>query len=108
MAYSRYSRTSDWYIFAKVALGEEEAVLAVWHKDFRKGAPEFGLSEVRIMLELSDFRGYQGLVRRRCLCSGQRLSNLSQMKNLNQRQMISESIAASAMKSWRVPPATSS
>ena len=55
MSYTRYSPTSDWYIFARVALGSDEALLAVWHKDFRKDAPEFSLGEIQRMLELNNF-----------------------------------------------------
>lgn len=60
MSYVRYSRTSDWYIFARVSPVNNQMVLAVWHKDFRSHEPEFSVNEVQRMLASNDFSAVPG------------------------------------------------
>lgn len=62
MAYARYSRDSDWYIFwqadaaAAGRLPSKEAeVLAIWHADHRALAPSFPYAQVGVMLAKDDF-----------------------------------------------------
>ena len=42
MAYLRYTRECEWYVF-ELPSGK----LAVWHQDFRSQSPEYSESEVR-------------------------------------------------------------
>ena len=62
MAYRRYSTTSDWYIYWETssAKSKEDERLAVWHRDHRASAPNFGYREVLAMLEKNNFDGVPG------------------------------------------------
>jgi len=50
MAYLRYSRTCEWYIFER-----DDSRLAVWHKDFRSSDASFDRVEVESMLSADSF-----------------------------------------------------
>ena len=71
MAYARYDRNSDWYIFwhsssedlearSNAPRAKEEETLAVWHCDHRSEGPLFTYAEVRRMVESSDFSRIPG------------------------------------------------
>jgi hypothetical protein len=62
MAYRRYDKTSDWYIFWETssAKSKEDERIAVWHKDHRAAAPNFSYREVLAMLEENNFGGVPG------------------------------------------------
>jgi hypothetical protein len=57
MAYQRYSRTSNWYVYweASSVESKEDERLAVWHKDHRASSPTFSYREVLDMLETNNF-----------------------------------------------------
>ena len=55
MAYLRYSRTCDWYVFE-----QPDGSLAVWHQDHRRSGPSFMEAEVRAMLASNDFTRVPG------------------------------------------------
>jgi hypothetical protein len=50
MAYARYSRTCEWYIFER-----GDSLLAVWHKDFRDLDASFERTEVAAILANDSF-----------------------------------------------------
>ena len=72
MAYSRYGRTCEWYIFWEHALADEqreqagepkpksEETLAVWHSAHRTKCPLFTYAEVQAMLASSNFGSIPG------------------------------------------------
>ena len=64
MAYSRYSRTCDWYVFWESSSDEpvkkDDERLAIWHVDHRRECPSFSYSEVVLMLSTSDFSQVPG------------------------------------------------
>ena len=53
MAYLRYDKRCDWYVFA-IDTPEGEA-LAIWHADHRADGPTFSQSQVRDMLARRDY-----------------------------------------------------
>ncbi len=75
MAYARYSRKCDWYIFwytqANAAPGasaeparKEEEMLAVWHADHRADGPTYSYTQVREMLATGDLSRIPGYTAR--------------------------------------------
>jgi len=72
MAYARYDRGCDWYIFWESTNADEERaasgspkpkseqVLAIWHSSHRSVGPSFTYSEVREMLASGDFSRIPG------------------------------------------------
>ena len=59
MAYARYSRKCDWYVFATAKEPGVEQ-LAIWHADHRAADPTFSLSAVKAMLDADDFSRIPG------------------------------------------------
>lgn len=55
MAYLRYSRKCEWYVFET-----GDRILAVWHLDHRKDGPSFSESDVREMVSAKDFSRIPG------------------------------------------------
>ncbi len=68
MAYARYDRDCNWYIFqTSTALNEqpqgnskEKGLLAVWHADHRELRPSYTYFEIREMLDSNDFSQFPG------------------------------------------------
>jgi hypothetical protein len=62
MAYTRYSRECEWYIFRVdgAATRRQDERLAVWHADHRATGSEFSYSAVKDMMERSDFTAVPG------------------------------------------------
>jgi hypothetical protein len=62
MAYLRYSRDSDWYVFHQSSdtQNRNEEVLAVWHVDHRIESPQFTYAQVKQMLRRNDFSEIPG------------------------------------------------
>ena len=62
MAYRRYGRNGDWYIYweASTANAKEDERLAVWHVDHRASAPNFSYREVVDMLGANNFEQVPG------------------------------------------------
>ena len=66
MAYARYGRRCEWYIFWDSAnsgneeSGREDQSLAIWHQDHRAEGPHFSYAQVREMLRASDFSAIPG------------------------------------------------
>ena len=57
MAYRRYGRSGDWYIYweSSSAKSKEDERLAVWHIDHRASRPNFSYREIQDMLAVHDF-----------------------------------------------------
>jgi len=64
MAYLRYSKNSDWYVFAENQKSGAEARLAIWHSAHRVSAPSFSLADVRAMILADDLSRIPGYERR--------------------------------------------
>jgi hypothetical protein len=60
MAYLRYSRDCEWYVFDESRAGESECRLAVWHKDHEVQGASFTVSMIQKMLELEDYSSIPG------------------------------------------------
>ena len=65
MAYARYDRECDWYIFWHSRKGDEQTTrstqeLAIWHSDHRAEGPLFTYGEVKDMLSSGDFSRIPG------------------------------------------------
>jgi hypothetical protein len=72
MAYARYSRTCEWYVFWYTTKEDDERArrghpkskaeetLAIWHSAHRAEGPVFRYAEVTAMLERSDFSRVPG------------------------------------------------
>ena len=62
MAYTRYSRDCDWYVFwtGSDVTGPEGERLAVWHAEHRTRRPEFSYSAIKDMVRRSDFTAVPG------------------------------------------------
>ena len=60
MAYLRYSKDCDWYVFAQHSPEASEEMLAIWHVEHRSEGPVFPLSLVRTMLTTSDYSPIPG------------------------------------------------
>ena len=66
MAYARYGRQCDWYIFWSSGVSAGEAAsraaqsLAVWHKDHRSQQPHFTYAQICDMLKSSDLSAIPG------------------------------------------------
>ncbi len=69
MAYARYSRNCEWYIFwcttkertrRGSSRSKAEETLAIWHSEHRARGPLFSYAEVVQMLERSDFSRIPG------------------------------------------------
>ncbi len=62
MAYSRYGRESNWYIFWLSPHGatKDDERVAVWHADHRKDQPDFSYGEIRQMMAVDDFSQIPG------------------------------------------------
>ncbi len=62
MAYLRFSKDCDSYVFDETQKGEPESRLAVWHKDHRAPGASYTAGMIRKMLESGDYfriPGYQ-------------------------------------------------
>lgn len=55
MAYLRYSRTCEWYIFER-----DDSRLVVWHQDFRDSDTSYDRSEVASFLAHDSFKSIPG------------------------------------------------
>lgn len=55
MAYLRYSRTCEWYIFER-----NDSRLVVWHNDFRESDVSFDRSEITSILDADVFESVPG------------------------------------------------
>ena len=76
MAYSRYSKDCDWYIFwcstkedevhanREQPKSKEAQRIAVWHADHRSTQPLFTYPEVRRLLDSNDFSQIPGFQER--------------------------------------------
>jgi hypothetical protein len=66
MAYQRYSRQSEWYIFweATDAASRDEELLAVWHTDHRSDGATITYRDAREMLATGDFGRIPGFLNR--------------------------------------------
>jgi hypothetical protein len=66
VAYLRYDRKCEWYIFwnSPRAKAKEQERVAVWHVDHRAGGPDFSYAEVREMLRADDFSRVPGFSQR--------------------------------------------
>ena len=72
MAYARWNRRCDWYIFWHSTKADDEReqsgdrkpkaeeMLAVWHADFRATAPLWSYAEVSAMVAIGDFSRIPG------------------------------------------------
>ncbi|TKS61670.1 MAG: hypothetical protein EWM72_00418 [Nitrospira sp.] len=68
MAYLRFSKDCDWYVFDEAQEGASESRLAVWHKDHRAQGASYTAGMIRKMLESGDYSsipGYQPHYKRR-------------------------------------------
>ena len=67
MAYSRYDRKCDWYIFWEttedIPTNEKyRQRLAVWHVDFRSSSPFYDYLEIKQFLDTNNFNEVPGFV----------------------------------------------
>lgn len=60
MAYLRFSKDCDWYVFDEAPKGEAESRLAVWHKDHRAPGASYTAGMIRKMLESGDYSSIPG------------------------------------------------
>lgn len=68
MAYARYDKKCDWYIFWELASSQERSAvdsrdsqqLAIWHKDFRFNCSSFSYIQVLQMLRSGDYSEIPG------------------------------------------------
>ena len=60
MAYLRYSRNCDWYVFAQSVSVGSEPLVAIWHRNHRSLGSVFSFSEVLDMLSESDLSSIPG------------------------------------------------
>jgi hypothetical protein len=62
MAYLRFSKDCDWYVFDEAQKGASESRLAVWHKDHKEQGASYTADMIQNMLESGDYSiipGYQ-------------------------------------------------
>lgn len=55
MAYLRFSKNCEWYVFDEAQKGEAESRLAVRHKDHKEQGASYTADTIRKMLESGDY-----------------------------------------------------